>query len=192
MEASTITVSCPFRHPFQVSRELCGQVVNCPQCQGNVVVADPQADQEPYELTALPVAKPRKVPQRSDARLRPTPGERPPDSIELGIAVLAYLPVLGWVFATAWYFGYRRRSSFIAFHLRQAIGVSICLLLGMMGVLIAERLGVSARETVGLAAGVAAMWVLIWLNAMFAAWQREQEEVPIIGWVFQIAFARLR
>ena len=100
-------------------------------------------------------------------------------------AVLAYLlPVLGWLYV----FFFHRRNSLALYHLRQAIGLVLFLLVtliawGVVGWLLAwiPYLGILSIALFALVVGVYLYGIVAWLIGIYYALRDRESPLPLFG-----------
>ena len=100
-------------------------------------------------------------------------------------AVLAYLlPVLGWLYV----FVFERRNSFALYHLRQAIGLVVFLVVilvawGVVGWLLAwiPYLGILSIALFALVVSAYIYGIVAWLIGIFNALSDRESPLPLFG-----------
>ena|SRR6186997_3429149 len=100
-------------------------------------------------------------------------------------AVLAYLlPVLGWLYV----FVFERRNSFALYHLRQAIGLVVFLVVillawGVVGWLLAwiPYLGILSIALFALVVSAYLYGIVAWLIGIFNALSDRESPLPLFG-----------
>ncbi|HSY62446.1 MAG TPA: hypothetical protein VK796_11240 [Cytophaga sp.] len=93
------------------------------------------------------------------------------------IALISYIPVIGWIIAFILYLENNAKSSIARFHLRQTLGLLITYIAGTM-ILAFFKIGLLFLPF-ELASAV--FWILGLLNAL----KGEEKPVPLVGHYFQ-------
>ncbi len=107
---------------------------------------------------------------------------------ERSIAVLSYITIIGWIIAFVLHSNNTVKSSFAAFHLRQALGFYlVALLLGIVGGIFAFM------PLIGHLTWVLTRLLIFagWIYGLYYAAMGEERPIPFIGTLAQQWFARL-
>jgi uncharacterized membrane protein len=93
------------------------------------------------------------------------------------IALISYIPVIGWIIAFILYLENNTKSSIARFHLRQTLGLLITYIAGTM-ILAFFKIGLLFFP---FEIASAVLWILGLLNAL----KEEEKPVPLVGHYFQ-------